>query len=130
MCFTNTVFFIRNMCFHRLFYCKFTYLFQDEVNQRVNIWFIFQKTKYVWDANKKQFCGLQFPVDLSFGDYMEWKGYQEDHEVTYADVKYGRNQYVLFVFNGFNFVLLPLQSKMRYQLHSTNTFLLECLHLL
>jgi len=66
--------------------------YKDEVNQRVNIWFIFQKTKYVWDENKKQFCGLQFPVDLSFGEYMEWKGYQEDHEVTYADIKYGRNQ--------------------------------------
>lgn len=71
------------------------HLFQDEVNQSVNIWFIFQKTKYVWDENKKQFCGLQFPVDLPFGEYMEWKGYQEDHEVTNADSKYGRNQYVL-----------------------------------
>ncbi|XP_023721826.2 manganese-transporting ATPase 13A1 [Cryptotermes secundus] len=66
--------------------------YKDEVNQSVSIWFIFQKTKYVWDENKKQFCGLQFPVDLPFGEYMEWKGYQEDHEVTNADIKYGRNQ--------------------------------------
>ncbi|KAJ4442248.1 hypothetical protein ANN_12114 [Periplaneta americana] len=66
--------------------------YQDDGNQGVNIWFIFQKTKYVWDENKKQFCGLQFPVDLPFGEYMEWKGYQEDHEVTNADIKYGRNQ--------------------------------------
>ncbi|PSN36028.1 Manganese-transporting ATPase 13A1 [Blattella germanica] len=66
--------------------------FKDDVNNGVNIWFIFQKTKYVWDENKKQFCGLQFPVDLPFGEYMEWKGYQEDNEVTNADIKYGRNQ--------------------------------------
>lgn len=95
------------MHFPELFYCKFTYLFQDEVNQCVSIWFIFQKTKYVWDENKKQFCGLQFPVDLPFEEYMEWKGYQEDHEVTNADIKYGRNQYVLFTYDQmFNFVLL------------------------
>jgi hypothetical protein len=74
----------------------------------MNIWFIFQKTKYVWDENKKQFCGLQFPVDLSFGEYMEWKGYQEDHEVTYADIKYGRNQYVPFVYNWFKLCALAL----------------------
>ncbi|KAJ9579755.1 hypothetical protein L9F63_004592, partial [Diploptera punctata] len=71
--------------------------FKDDVNQKVNIWFIFQKTKYVWDENKKQFCGLQFPVDLPFGEYMEWKGYQEDHEVTNADIKYGRNQLEMVV---------------------------------
>lgn len=99
MHFTNTVFFVMNISFHRLCFCNVTRLFQDEVNQHVNIWFIFQKTKYVWDENKKQFCGLQFPVDLSFGEYMEWKGYQEDHEVTYADIKYGRNQYVRFVYD-------------------------------
>lgn len=77
------------------------------MNQNVSIWFVFQKTKYVWDENKKQFRGLQFPVDLPFGEYMEWKGYQEDHEVTNADIKYGRNQYVLFTYGWmFNSVLL------------------------
>nr|CAD7457856.1 unnamed protein product [Timema tahoe] len=64
--------------------------FDDKNN--ISTWFVFQKTKYVWDDNKKQFRGLEFPVNLPFGEYMEWKGYQEDQEVTNADMKYGRNQ--------------------------------------
>uniref|UniRef100_A0A1B6ILU3 Endoplasmic reticulum transmembrane helix translocase n=4 Tax=Homalodisca liturata TaxID=320908 RepID=A0A1B6ILU3_9HEMI len=55
------------------------------------IWFIFQKTKYVWDENKKQFRGLQFPIDLSFREYTDWKGYQEDVDITNAEMKYGKN---------------------------------------
>ncbi|XP_067001393.2 endoplasmic reticulum transmembrane helix translocase [Anabrus simplex] len=58
----------------------------------VSIWFIFQKTKYVWDEDKKRFNGLQFPINSSFGEYMDWKGYQEDQDVANADLKYGRNQ--------------------------------------
>nr|CAD7412977.1 unnamed protein product [Timema poppensis] len=54
----------------------------SELDDKNNIstWFVFQKTKYVWDDNKKQFRGLEFPVNLPFGEYMEWKGYQEDQE--------------------------------------------------
>nr|CAD7432838.1 unnamed protein product [Timema monikensis] len=66
-------------------------LVTDDKNN-ISTWFVFQKTKYVWDDNKKQFRGLEFPVNLPFGEYMEWKGYQEDQEVTNADMKYGRNQ--------------------------------------
>lgn len=54
-------------------------------------WFIFQKTKYVWDEDKKQFRGLQFPTDLSFKEYVEWKGYQEDVDIANAEMKYGKN---------------------------------------
>lgn len=53
---------------------------------------MFQKTKYVWNVDRKTFTGLQFPIDLPFGDYMDWKGYQDDVDVTNADLKYGRNQ--------------------------------------
>ncbi|XP_063229452.1 endoplasmic reticulum transmembrane helix translocase isoform X2 [Bacillus rossius redtenbacheri] len=65
---------------------------KNEATGSVLIWFIFQKTKYVWDENKKRFSGLQFPIHLRFGDYMEWKGYQDDDEVAAADMKYSRNQ--------------------------------------
>ncbi|XP_015591738.1 manganese-transporting ATPase 13A1 [Cephus cinctus] len=54
-------------------------------------WFIFQKTKYVWDSEKKQFQGLQFPVHLTHHHYCEWKGYLSENEVSAAEEKYGKN---------------------------------------
>ncbi|XP_049787588.1 endoplasmic reticulum transmembrane helix translocase [Schistocerca cancellata] len=65
---------------------------KDGVTKEPVIWFMFQKTKYVWDPEKKQFRGLQFPISLPFGDYMDWKGHQEDSDVANADLRYGRNQ--------------------------------------
>lgn len=55
-------------------------------------WFIFQKTKYVWDDDKKRFRGVEFPIDHSYGMYMEWKGYQDDNEIQAAELEYGKNQ--------------------------------------
>ena len=53
-------------------------------------WFIFQKTKYVWDKEKKQFRGVEFPVNKTYGEYFQWKGYQ-DEELSKAERKYGKN---------------------------------------
>lgn len=63
----------------------------QEGDERVP-WFFFQKTKYIWDDNKKQFRGLEFPVNQDFNSYMEWKGYKEDLDVLTAETKYGKNQ--------------------------------------
>ncbi|XP_054281923.1 endoplasmic reticulum transmembrane helix translocase [Macrosteles quadrilineatus] len=63
----------------------------SKVPEQNAIWFIFQKTKYVWDEDKKQFRGLQFPTDMSFREYTEWKGYQEDTDIASAEIKYGKN---------------------------------------
>lgn len=66
--------------------------YKDDSKNELHIWFIFQKTKYVWDNNeKKQFNGLSFPTYNSYQHYMEWKGYQEDSEIHYAEQKYGKN---------------------------------------
>ncbi|XP_075212224.1 endoplasmic reticulum transmembrane helix translocase [Lycorma delicatula] len=65
--------------------------YKDESKKTVHIWFVFQKTKYVWDCNKKQFNGLCFPINNMFHQYMDWKGYQEDNEVNNAEQKYGKN---------------------------------------
>ncbi|KAK9509934.1 hypothetical protein O3M35_004821 [Rhynocoris fuscipes] len=54
-------------------------------------WFLFQKTKYVWSEEKKQFRGLEFPVNLQFKEYMQWKGYQDETELNKAETKYGKN---------------------------------------
>lgn len=65
---------------------------KEESTENTTASFMFQKTKYVWNVDRKTFTGLQFPIDLPFGDYMDWKGYQDDVDVTNADLKYGRNQ--------------------------------------
>ncbi|XP_043270674.1 endoplasmic reticulum transmembrane helix translocase isoform X4 [Venturia canescens] len=55
-------------------------------------WFIFQKTKYVWSVDKKQFQGLEFPVDKVISAYRDWKGYQDDIHFTEAEEHYGKNK--------------------------------------
>lgn len=64
---------------------------KDTSKENRTVWFIFQKTKYVWNEEKKQFKGLQFPVNNIFREYMEWKGYQEDSDIAEAEIKYGKN---------------------------------------
>ncbi|KAJ8952493.1 hypothetical protein NQ318_003289 [Aromia moschata] len=56
------------------------------------LWFIFQKTKYTWDTDKKTFRGLEFPINKSYAEYMSCKGFQEDTEVQQAEQIYGRNE--------------------------------------
>lgn len=65
---------------------------KNEKEKCVNVWFMFQKTKYVWDSDKKRFRSVEFPVDCSFGKYMEWKGFQDENEVEAAEMEYGKNQ--------------------------------------
>ncbi|XP_071487293.1 endoplasmic reticulum transmembrane helix translocase-like [Diadema antillarum] len=58
-----------------------------------DLWFMFQKTKYVYDAEeKKRFTALEFPINLPFKMYQSWKGYQEDSEVASAKKSFGDNQ--------------------------------------
>ncbi|CAA9996161.1 unnamed protein product [Nesidiocoris tenuis] len=54
-------------------------------------WFLFQKTKYVWSDEKKTFRGLEFPTNLRYSDYSNWKGYQDETELSKAETKYGKN---------------------------------------
>ena len=61
------------------------------VQDKNTIWFMFQKTKYIWDEDKKIFRGLEFPVHKTYSEYMSWKGYQEDHDITKAEQFYGQN---------------------------------------
>ncbi|XP_014238364.1 manganese-transporting ATPase 13A1 [Trichogramma pretiosum] len=54
-------------------------------------WFIFQKTKYVWNPERKQFKGLNFPINHSVEYYSSWKGYADDAEIAKADQRWGQN---------------------------------------
>ncbi|XP_014218606.1 manganese-transporting ATPase 13A1 [Copidosoma floridanum] len=68
-----------------------TELVRIQRNNSHEPWFIFQKTKYIWDPDKKEFCGLMFPVNNSVGYYLQWKGYADDKEIKDAEQKYGTN---------------------------------------
>ncbi|KAK7497039.1 hypothetical protein BaRGS_00011775 [Batillaria attramentaria] len=60
------------------------------------LWFNFQKTKYIYDGEeKKQFVPLTFPVNHSVHYYMDWKGYQDDTDVAAAERKFGTNIMVM-----------------------------------
>lgn len=66
-------------------------MFQKEEGEE--LWFQFQKTKYLYDGDeKKQFVHVTFPIDHSVNFYMDWKGYQDDEEVAAAEKKFGINQ--------------------------------------
>ncbi|BFZ20171.1 hypothetical protein BsWGS_23210 [Bradybaena similaris] len=60
------------------------------------LWFFFQKTKYLYDAQeRKQFVSVSFPIDQSMQFYMECKGYQEEEDVAAAEKKFGKNSMVM-----------------------------------
>ncbi|XP_065199727.1 endoplasmic reticulum transmembrane helix translocase [Planococcus citri] len=67
-----------NHCFH-------------EASRDGAIWFTFQKTKYIWCEDRKNFRSLEFPVSNSFGEYLKWKGYVEEDELFDAHQRYGLN---------------------------------------
>ncbi|KAF8774031.1 endoplasmic reticulum transmembrane helix translocase-like [Argiope bruennichi] len=60
-------------------------------------WFKFQKTKYIYDFEKKSFQGLTFPDNLSFKHYQEWKGFADETELKAAESKYGKNELEMVV---------------------------------
>jgi len=64
------------------------------VSGEEEIWFIFQKLRYVYDADeKKQFQEVKLPADLTFRQYMDWKGYQDDEEIRKAEKTFSKNKY-------------------------------------
>ena len=72
-------------------------MFLQEKNGE-QLWFIFQKTKYIYDAEeKKQFFPLSFPDNHSIKYYMEWKGYQEESEIKNAEKLFGQNKWVVII---------------------------------
>lgn len=71
--------------------CELVWLQHTKNVAGVSIWFIFQKTKYIWDSDKKTFRGLEFPVHKSFSEYNSSKGLQEDADILEAEQQYGKN---------------------------------------
>ncbi|KFM68900.1 putative cation-transporting ATPase 13A1, partial [Stegodyphus mimosarum] len=76
---------------------ELVHLRQSKDEEGVNVWFKFQKTKYLYDFNKKSFRGLSFPDNLPFKYYQECKGFVDDSELKSAEGKYGKNELEMVV---------------------------------
>ena len=63
------------------------------------IFFIFQKKKYIWDADIGDFKGLEFPGDkpTTFVEFSQFDGLKGESEMRRARGKYGYNRYNLIV---------------------------------
>jgi manganese-transporting P-type ATPase len=55
------------------------------------LFFVFQKRKYIWDPERKQFVKITFPVDCSMEHYRTSRGVQSASDLAAAVKKYGRN---------------------------------------
>ena len=70
-----------------------TLILQNSVTKKMEIWFVFQKMKYLYDSEeKKQFVPVSFPIDWIFKQYIDWKGYQDDLDTSTAEKIYGKNK--------------------------------------
>ena len=58
---------------------------------RGEIWCYFQKLKYLWDEDRKTFKGLQFATNQSFSHYLNWKGHEDEQQLSQQETKFGTN---------------------------------------
>lgn len=59
--------------------------------------FTFQKIKYVWDDDKKQFRATEFPINRTYLEYFEAKGHEDDDALAVAEKKFGKNSMEMVV---------------------------------
>ncbi|OWR44040.1 ATPase type 13A1 [Danaus plexippus plexippus] len=67
---------------------------KDKTNP--DVWFIFQKSKYVYDWEKKTFNTVVFPVDKTYEEYIESKGH-DDETILAAENEFGKNEMIMVV---------------------------------
>jgi hypothetical protein len=53
---------------------------------------MFQKTKYIYDDNRKEFHPAVFPISLPFNDYLTSHGYEDEAQLAAAKQLYGKNK--------------------------------------
>ncbi|CAG9567416.1 unnamed protein product [Danaus chrysippus] len=61
-----------------------------------DVWFIFQKSKYVYDWDKKTFNTVVFPVDKTYEEYIDSKGH-DDETILAAENEFGKNEMIMVV---------------------------------
>lgn len=59
--------------------------------------FEFQKIKYIWDDNKKQFRSTDFPINRPYIEYFEAKGHEDENSLSIAEKRFGKNQMEMVV---------------------------------
>ncbi|KAG6444003.1 hypothetical protein O3G_MSEX003141 [Manduca sexta] len=68
---------------------------KDSINP--DVWFIFQKSKYVYDWDKKRFNTVEFPIHKTYEEYMESKGFLDDESLDLAEKEFGKNEMTMVV---------------------------------
>lgn len=66
-------------------------------NGRLDIWFYFQKTKYIYDDESGQFNQLNFPVNEPIEYYLNSNGLLNQQQFEQADFKYGKNDLEMII---------------------------------
>lgn len=70
-----------------------------------DVWFIFQKSKYIYDWEKGTFHTVIFPTDKPYEYYMESKGYSDDEAIELAEKEYGKNEMIMVCIN-YNMIII------------------------
>jgi len=65
---------------------------RETIAKKLTLWFIFQKTKYVYDEASGGFTSIVFQCDHKLSYYKEWKGYADPEEAHLIDRIYGHNE--------------------------------------
>ena len=65
---------------------------RERIAKQDTLWFMFQKTKYIFDQKSKKFLTIELPCNEKLSYYKEWKGYKELDEVQLIDKQYGHNE--------------------------------------
>ncbi|VVC97264.1 unnamed protein product [Leptidea sinapis] len=60
-----------------------------------DVWFIFQKSKYIYDWDKKIFHTIAFPITKVYDEYLESKGYTDDESILMAEKDFGKNEMIM-----------------------------------
>lgn len=60
-----------------------------------DVWFIFQKSKYIYDWEDGTFHTVEFPTDKPYEYYMEYKGYSDDEAIDLAEKEFGKNEMIM-----------------------------------
>lgn len=61
------------------------------------MWFTFQKSKYVYDWDKKLFHTVVFPANKTYEEYMEAKGILDDEAIDAAEKEFGKNEMIMVI---------------------------------
>ena len=71
--------------------------------------FLFQKVRYVYCREQKQFSAVKFPTGLDKKDYLNTRGLNGDVEIEEARKTFGKNRYAFKKLNFFHDFSSPIK---------------------